>query len=105
VLVGLGVVVALQLPDGATGVPLAPPSPSASAHDAVGVASAVDQRPPPDPVSAALALRPGSVSGTVIDDYGDVVLVRLDTASGEEEVLIERTDSGWRLRATESSGG
>jgi hypothetical protein len=105
VLVGLGVVVGL-LPSGNDGGrPLAPPSPSTPA-DVVDTAPAVADAPPAeDPVDAAIALRPEANGGVVVDDYGDIVLVRLDTASGSEEVLIERTDAGWRLREAEASGG
>ncbi len=54
----------------------------------------------PDPVSALLAMRQDAIGATVIDDYGDVVLIAVETADGSEEVLIERTAAGWRLRDT-----
>lgn len=53
-----------------------------------------------DPVRAALDLRPDASTGVVVDDYGDIVLLELRTSSGAEEVLLERTDAGWRLRDT-----
>lgn len=53
-----------------------------------------------DPVTAALSLRADATTARVVDDYGDVVLLRIDTASGAEDLLLERTDSGWRLRET-----
>ncbi|HWL02347.1 MAG TPA: hypothetical protein VNQ52_08255 [Microbacteriaceae bacterium] len=53
-----------------------------------------------DPVSAALALRPDARGAAIVDDYGDVVLLELETPAGVETVLIERTEYGWRLRDT-----
>jgi len=88
-------------PDGsgapAAGMPTAPsppPSPEPSASSADGAVARED------PAEAARVLRPDATRATVLDDYGDVVLVAIETASGAEDVLVERTDAGWRLRDT-----
>ena len=82
--------------------PLAPPSPSSGTDSAPELAEAVHAT---NPVQAAIELVPAAKGGAIVDDYGDVVLVHLDTASGGEEVLIERTEAGWRLRETVAAGG
>lgn len=58
-----------------------------------------------DPVSAALGLRPDARSAIVVDDYGDIVLLKLETAAGAVDILIERTNDGWRLREMLSEEG
>ncbi len=60
--------------------------------------------PPADPVAAVLALREDASGARVLDDYGDVVLLEIDTARGAERLLLERTDLGWRLRGTLPTG-
>ena len=57
-------------------------------------------QPEVDPVAAALRLRRDATDATVIDDFGDVVLLSIRTVRGNEDLLIERTDDGWRLRDT-----
>ena len=88
--------------------PLAPapsgaPAPTHFGEPAAAAAATSSSGPatiPADPAAAALQLRADAVTADVVDDYGDVVLLRLGTAAGEEDVLIERADAGWRLRET-----
>jgi len=54
-----------------------------------------------DPVAAVLALRRDARTATLVDDYGDVVLLRVETAAGTEDILVERGEDGWRLRETQ----
>jgi len=80
------------------------PGTAASTAEALPIASSRPTSTPTtavialDPVSAVLGLRPDASAATVVDDYGDVVLLRLDTVAGVEDALIERTLTGWRLR-------
>ncbi len=74
---------------------------SASATPSVGAPSTRSPSlPPADPVSAVLALRDDATAARVRDDYCDVGLFEIDTSEGTDDVLIERTDAGWRLRDT-----
>ncbi len=85
---------------GATAASTAPMAGEGSDGEAAGVAGTTPGATASDPVSAVLAMRGDAIAAAIIDDYGDVVLLALETADGEEDVLIERTDQGWRLRGT-----
>jgi len=58
-----------------------------------------------DPLDAVRGLRSDVDDALVVDDYGDVVLIRVTTATGSEDVLLERTEAGWRLREMLSPDG
>jgi len=75
-------------------------SPRAAAPPPSPTVEPLEVTPRQHAVGAALALHPEASGATVLDDYGDVVLVRLETDAGPVDVLIERTESGWRLRGT-----
>lgn len=75
-------------------------SPRAAAPRPSPSVAPLEVTPRQNAVGAALALHPEASGAAVLDDYGDVVLVRLETSAGPVDVLIERTESGWRLRGT-----
>lgn len=63
-------------------------------------ASIESTEPASDPVSAVLALVDSADEATLVDDYGDVVLLDVRTGASTQRLLIERTETGWRLRET-----